>query len=347
MRTGAFLLACAIALPAPALAWDYPGHRIVGAIADAVLSANEPEIYKKIVGTPFQAGILSGHDTDGNLLQRSLRDVAVYPDCAKFGNVPWCGRTPTKEEVAYVARNPHNGSYHFTDVPLQQPKYVAGNPGTEKTDVVVMINYTVAQLRGKKPQLEGVNLTNVEALWLLAHLVGDIHQPLHVGSAYYDKTNCTTQVDPTTLPGGLSSVAAVNGGNYVLLASAIPPAAPPSDNLHLYWDTSVVNHAMRDAGFLGSEQEFARHLASEAPTLPPTGLDPETWAADWASEVIATASDAYNRSDIEITGQLKGTRCEWHAVVRPSYQAWAQGVAYDQLRKAGFRLAALLIAIYK
>ena len=347
-NTAACLLTCAIVLPAPAIAWDYPGHRIVGAIADAVLSANEPEIYRKIVvGARSDPAILAGRDADGNLLQRTLRDVAVYPDCAKAGNVPYCGRVPTKEEVAYVARNPHNGGYHYTDVPTQQPKYVAGSAGTEPTDVVKMINHTVAQLRGKKPKLEGVNLTDVEALRLLAHLVGDIHQPLHVGSPYYDKTNCTAQVDPTNLPGGTNSVAAVNGGNYILLAAATPPAAPPADDLHLYWDSSVVNHAMRDAGFLGSEQEFARHLAADAPSLVTASPDPETWAADWATEAIQTASDAYNRDDIKITGQLKGNRCEWRAVLEPTYQAWAQGVAYDQLRKAGFRLAAILVAIYK
>ena len=34
----ALLAACAvIVVPAPAGAWDYPGHRIVGAIADLVL----------------------------------------------------------------------------------------------------------------------------------------------------------------------------------------------------------------------------------------------------------------------------------------------------------------------
>jgi len=332
----------------PALAWDYPGHRIVGAIADAVLSANEPGIYKKIVGTPAAPGILTGRDTDGNLLQRTLRDVAVYPDCAKSGNVPYCGRTPSKEEIAYAARNPQNGSYHFTDVPVQQPKYVADSPGTEKTDVVRMINYIVAQLRGKKPHIEGVNLTSAEAVWLLAHLVGDIHQPLHVGAAYYDKATCATQADPNTVAGGIANVAPTNGGNFIALTATLPaPAAPPSDNLHLYWDGVVVNRAMQEAGLAGSEQDFARLLASDPPPNWQTSGDPETWAEQWTSEVIPTANDAYNRSDIVITGQLDAAgRCAWKARLDPTYQAWAQGVAHEQLRKAGFRLAALLKAIY-
>ena len=38
----------ALAVPAPALAWDYPGHRMVGAIADLVLQKHDPEVYKKV-----------------------------------------------------------------------------------------------------------------------------------------------------------------------------------------------------------------------------------------------------------------------------------------------------------
>jgi len=34
IRAALFAACAAIALPAPAGAWDYPGHRIVGAIAD-------------------------------------------------------------------------------------------------------------------------------------------------------------------------------------------------------------------------------------------------------------------------------------------------------------------------
>jgi hypothetical protein len=343
----ALLLACIGAVPTPAFAWDYPGHRIVGAIADAVLSANQPEVYKKIFGTPRAPGKLAAHDSDGNVLLRTLRDVAVYPDCAKSGNVPYCGRVPSKEEVAYAARNAHNDSYHYTDVPVQQPKYLPDSPGTEKTDVVQMINYVIAQLRGKKPHIDGVNLTDAEAVWLLAHLVGDIHQPLHVGAAYYDKETCAKLIDPNTVADGLKGVASTNGGNFISLSASAPaPAAPPAGNLHLYWDSVTVNRAMQEAGLSGAEQDFARLLASDAPPNWQTTGDAETWAAQWASEVIATANDAYDRSDIAITGTLDAGKCQWKAKLDPAYQAWAQGVAHEQLKKAGFRLAALLTAIF-
>src|SRR3954467_15082481 len=107
-----------ITASAPAGAWDYPGHRIVGTIADATLNANYQKTRDAV------AKLLNARDSEGNVLKRSLRDVAVLPDCAKMNNVPFCGRTPSKEEVAYVARNPNNTGYHFSDAPLEQPKYV-------------------------------------------------------------------------------------------------------------------------------------------------------------------------------------------------------------------------------
>ena len=37
---------------------------------------------------------------------------------------------------------------------------------------------------------------------------------------------------------GLKGVASTNGGNFISLTAAAPaPAAPPADNLHLYWDS--------------------------------------------------------------------------------------------------------------
>jgi hypothetical protein len=47
---GATLLGAAalLVMTTPSAAWDYPGHRMVGAIADFVLSSRHPEAYRKI-----------------------------------------------------------------------------------------------------------------------------------------------------------------------------------------------------------------------------------------------------------------------------------------------------------
>jgi S1/P1 Nuclease len=344
IRTASLVIFATIALNAPAGAWDYPGHRIVGGIADAVLNANFHKT-RDAVGK-----LLDARDSDGNVLKRSLRDVAVFPDCAKTNNVPFCGRTPSKEEVAYTSRNEHHAGYHFTDVPLEQPKYVAGIAGTEPTDAVQMINYIVAQLRGKKPQIEGVKLTNGEAVWLLAHLVGDIHQPLHIGAAYYDKETCTQRVDPNTVAGGIDNVAQTIGGNAIELAAVNPsPAAPPADNLHFFWDGAAVAAAMQAAGLLGAEPDFARLLAATPPAGWETTGDAETWAAQWVTEALPLAKKAHD--DLTITlkeRKVTGDKvsCTWNTTINQGYSDWAQTTARAQLAKAGFRLAALLVAIF-
>jgi hypothetical protein len=331
-----------VAMTAPSLAWDYPGHRMVGAIADFVLSSRHPEAYKKI------QDLIVGKDADGNKLVRTLSQVATSPDCAKPNNVPYCGRTPSDEEKDYAANNKHNADYHFIDVPIQQTKYVAGSPGTGKNDAVQMINYAIAQLGGKSPQKPDVKLTDAQALWLLAHLVGDIHQPLHVGSIYFDKETCKQVKDPTVA--GMDNVASTIGGNAIqLMALAPDPAAPPADNFHLFWDSTVVNNAMQAAGWPGAEQDFARLLASKAPPNWQTAGAPETWAEQWVADIMPTARAAHNKLSIEFLKRdpAHHDACVWETKISPGYSKWASQRAREQIQKAGFRLAALLNEIFK
>jgi hypothetical protein len=331
-----------VAMTAPSLAWDYPGHRMVGAIADFVLSSRHPDAYKKI------QDLIVGKDANGNKLVRTLSQVATSPDCAKPNNVPYCGRIPSDEEKDYAANNKHNADYHFTDVPIQQTKYVAGSPGTGTNDAVQMINYAIAQLRGKSPQKPDVKLTDAQALWLLTHLVGDIHQPLHVGSIYFDKETCKQIKDPTVA--GMDSVASTIGGNAIqLLALAPDPAAPPADNFHLFWDSTVVNNAMQAAGWPGAEQDFARLLASKAPPNWQTAGAPETWVEQWVADIMPTARAAHDKLKIEFLKKdpAHHDACVWQTQISPGYSKWASQQARNQIQKAGFRLAALLNEIFK
>jgi hypothetical protein len=336
--------AVAIAVPMPALAWDYPGHRIVGGIADLVLQTYYPVNQKRV------SDLLEIQLPSGLWQKRTLREVAVFPDCAKKNNVAFCGRPPSDEEKEYADNNKDHPSYHYTDVPLQQQQYVLNTAGTAPTDVVQMITYAVTQLRGgTQPKKTGVKLTDTEALWLLAHLVGDIHQPLHVGAKYFDNT-CETSVDPNVVGqppkfGIGETVAQDMGGNLIALV-APAPAVPPAENLHFYWDGASVVRAMQAAGVAQSEQDFARLLAAS----PPPGLDTsggvETWATQWATEIMPLAVEAHGRLTIS-KGPKPFPACTWTTTVDAAYQDWAKDQARNQLAKAGFRLAALLKAIFE
>lgn len=347
---GAAVVAMVLA-PASAQAWDYPGHRIVGAIADLVLQERYPEVYAKVQAK------LAIKDASGNEIKRTLSEVAVFPDCAKPGNREFCGRDPSEEEKQYAARNRPHFRFHYTDVPLAEHKYVEGSAGTSNVDVVHMIAYAVAQLRGHKPKIEGVDLTDTEAVWLIAHLVGDIHQPLHVGARYYD-ASCLKAIDPNETgraPGfgiGESAAETIGGNNILLMLPA--PAVPPARNLHFFWDGAAVAQAMQAAG-TGSapaaEKDFVRLLAAKAPEGWETSGEPETWSTKWANEILPLAADAHHRLMIRrLSGpefdKNQKIRCEWRTTLDKSYQDWAREHVRVQLAKAGFRLAALMKAIF-
>ncbi len=100
---------------------------------------------------------------------------------------------------------------------------------------------------------------NKEALLLLAHFVGDMHQPLHIGAVYLDpKTG--QRLDPDATPGS-HKTNETQGGN-ILMDGA-------SANLHSKWD-----------GILGSYQTDASEaLLAKAAAVSATGGDLHLWPA--------------------------------------------------------------------
>ena len=82
---------------------------------------------------------------------------------------------------------------------------------------------------------------------LLVHYVGDIHQPLHVGAAYFDASG--QPANPNTTPGTQFAI----GGNSINFHST---------NLHSYWDSVTVTNALAAAGQT-TPRTFAR------PSSPP------------------------------------------------------------------------------
>ena len=337
-RIGACLAACAIAIPAPAKAWDYPGHRIVGMVADMVLQQHYKNTYQRVRDT------LERRNASGEEEQRTLGQVAVFPDCAK-NEEEYCGRKISTEEIDYVLRNLVHKSFHYTNSPFGQRTYLTTGVGAEETDVVQMIAHVVNQLRKKSSFKQDVKLTNTEALWLLAHLVGDIHQPLHVGQAYFDK-DCTTLVNPNDPADRDKEAIGTIGGNAIKF-SPPAPAVPLVPSLHIYWDSTTVARAMHTDGLVGAEQAFAKTLAAKPPAGWETTGDPDKWAEKWYSEMVLLAQEAYTRPGIKIDGKPGGPgKCQWTLTLDEDYEKWAQDLAREQLRKAGFRLAAILVAIF-
>jgi S1/P1 Nuclease len=323
LRIVVVALSALVICSAPAWSWGLDGHRTSGMIADLILESDPKGAAAK--------QLLGG---------QSLSEASLWADCAKG----YCNRPLSAEERIYVKNNPQHKVYHYTDVAIQQPQYKLGTAGTREDDVVQVSKQAINILRGRPPNQGPAVLDRKSALWVLAHLIGDIHQPLHVGAVYYDQ-DCKEVVDPNVVGAGKpnfgigSTVATTTGGNDLKL--------PNGKSFHIYWDTGTVIGAMRLAGVKKkSIEEFAKYIFDHPPIGWETSGDAETWPEQWATEVMPLANAALSRIKIgngtQATGGLK---CTWPVTLDRDYTSWANQQALAQLGKAGFRLAALLRAV--
>jgi hypothetical protein len=213
--------------------------------------------------------------------------------------------------------------------------------------VVQILRYAVDVLRGQ-PNSVPANLRAHEAVWIIAHMVGDIHQPLHVGAIYFDKS-CTTVVDPNKVAADAENfgigltVMETHGGGWLNISD--------ERQLHTLWDREAVTAAMSLVGVTnGSVEDFARELIKSTPVQWQTQGDVASWSRQWANEILPLARDAHapERLKIKTPGKLENhhgeARCAWDVTLEDEYDAWAAKRVQEQLTKAGFRLAAMLRA---
>jgi hypothetical protein len=349
-------LACVLALASAfvaqaAYAWGHDGHAAVGAIADKLLKGTHAE-------QQIKALLLPGE---------SLESIASWPDCVK-GN--YCG-PQSQEMIDYVNANPRHSEYHYTDVPFQLDHYHDGAAGTSDVDIVQTLKEAISVLQGKDtPETNPHHFSKRQALILLVHMTGDIHQPLHVGAAYVDKAGKFI-VPKTKAEIDESVVFDTRGGNNFLLSEdrveqlvagvsdVIPPeeAKPLKEGVpkaltkpfHSYWDTTVVNYAFRRVKTKTPDQ-FAQVTIDGKPQVVKNSGDPVTWPYQWADDTLAVAKQAFEGVRAgEITKQTskKGeTYYTWSLEVPTNYPVPSSAIAKAQLAKGGYHLAQVLQAIW-
>ena len=346
-------LACVLALAGAfassgALAWGGDGHRAVGAIADKLLKGTNAQ--KQIA-----ALLLPGE---------SLESIANWADCVKG---TYCG-PQSPEMVDYTTANPKHSQYHYTDVPFQLPHYHDGAVGTSEVDIVQTLKQCIAVLQGKTdPALNPHKFTRRQALILLTHMTGDIHQPLHVGAAFVSKDGKFV-VPKTHAEVDETAIFDSRGGNNLLLddqkltelsANLIPPGEPKpvregtpkalTKPFHSYWDSTTVDYAFRRIRTRTPDQ-FAQAAIDGKPAIKANSGDPATWPYQWADDSLVVSKFAY--ADVvpgKITQQTskKGeTYYTFSLEVPANYPVPSSQIAKEQLIKGGYKLAEVLKAIY-
>ena len=165
------------------------GHEAIGTIAE-----------RELEGTRALKEVRSLlHQDEG------LDRASTWPDRAKLPD-----KYLTAEMKDFVANNPEHHTYHYCDIPFQQKAYRAGVTGTNSRDIVHTLELCIKVLQAPKDDSQNpLKINKRVALMLTAHLVGDLHQPLHVGCSYIDEHD--RFVDPETGAKGQPDA----GANYL------------------------------------------------------------------------------------------------------------------------------------
>jgi hypothetical protein len=293
---------------ASCFAWGAKGHQAVGAIADVNLNPHARSMVASLIGMSLeQAGpwldcVKDVKGTKGSL--HYVEDSRYAEGCSVF----WDQEGPSEKAIeAYADKNWNNCSvssdsspcasqYHFADVDISTsaPSYSLGEPGTNDHDVVQTIDAAIDVLQGKSPPSPfDATTTKKEALLMLAHLIGDLHQPLHVGAIYLQQDGHETHA--TT--GDDADPAFTRGGNWMFAGSK---------NIHALWD-NVSDATVTKAKSIpvssisatpGQMIDWPRTGATETinvakPSLEQLKIDPESGTHHWPTEEAAAGYERH------------------------------------------------------
>jgi len=273
MRSKLLLAAAAAALlaPSPALAWGKTGHRVVAAIADTQLSG---------LARAHIREILNGGE--------SLDEAANWPDEMRSAPDAFWQKTATP--------------WHY--VTLDGITYDHAPPQGDALEALARFTKTL-----KDPSASQAD--KQLALRFIVHLVGDLHQPLHVGKCC-DK-----------------------GGNDVKVTFFGKPT-----NLHAVWDSALVDDEQLSFTELAAKLE--RHIG-DRDVIAWWDINPRDWiseSAQYRDTLYPTAADK-PRAPAD-----KKSKAPAVPDLGYSYVYRFTPLMEQRLSQAGVRLAAYLNAIY-
>ena len=273
MNRKTLLAAAVLALsPSPAFAWGKTGHRVIAAIADTQLSGLARAHIREILGGA-----------------ESLDEAATWPDEMRSAPEAFWQKTATP--------------WHY--VTLNGITYDHAPPEGDALDA---LNHFRSVLQDPGASLADKQL----ALRFIVHLVGDLHQPLHVGKCC-DK-----------------------GGNDVKVTWFGKPT-----NLHASWDSAIVDD--EQLSFTELATKLNRHISS-ADVVAWWDINPRDWiseSAQYREQIYANIPPPVKPRDRKLKKGEKPL-----PDLSYSYVYKFTPLMERRLSQAGVRLAAYLNDIY-
>lgn len=276
------LLALLPFFPVPTHAWGSEGHYITCLIAESLFTEETAAAVKELI--PEYAG-------------GSLANVCAWPD-----------------QVRRTRLFHWSGGLHFIDTPDFQCNYNYERDCHDKHGEPDFcssggINNFTSQLSTYGSDQSQYNLT--VALLFLSHIVGDIHQPLHVGYTGDE------------------------GGNTIILHWYTRKG-----NLHHVWDSAIIDTARDryyDSDIQGLVDELSKNIT-------------ENWdeASKWGNchGNDVACPDAYARESIKLACRWAYKDAYEGAVLEDDYFLSRLPIVQQQLSRGGVRLAATLNRIF-
>ena len=332
------ILAAIASMATNAAAFNADGHQAVGALADKLIAGTRAakQVNEILEGMSLQtvavwADCVKGVTTTDDVHFTYKNNDNFYPECTPFSSPEWKLRNEN-----FVSHNwkqcgsAHGGEfchnqYHYADISTRRDRYEASDVGANNHDIVHSISAAIAVLKGQAAPAPFQIADKKEALMMLAHYVGDMHQPLHVEAIYLDAAGRTVDPDKT----GYNLANDTAGGNLIYDGS-VP--------LHREWD------ALPASIKIGGPREA--ELLAKARAVAPTTGDISHWSTDWATDTIVSGKTAFER--LRFDGNPNVTRhAEWTMSGEDDvYRADAEALKESQVAKAGARLAQVLMAIW-
>lgn len=286
-------IACLILYcPSTSLAWGAGGHMMVAQIAYARLNPKAKAQVNMLLAIPINPAAISAKSKD-------FVNAAVWGDDIR--------QAPGFGSIAPL---------HFIDFPFSTDG--TRLPAVPTPNIITALRENVKILRTSRDKN-----AQAQALRLIIHFVGDIHQPLH----------CADRVDRAH-PGG------DHGGNLTTIR-IMKNGTLQSTNLHSYWDGGIGSFPQG-----GPPPQYVHPSLRLIPPAANTAMqgnpatDPALRLGDpfnfklWANESFGLAKD------VTYNGIANNSQ------PNAAYRARALTVVRKRVAWGGYRLAALLNSIW-